>query len=222
MRLLLVEDNQKLASYIKKGLENQSYAVDCVYDGNSAEKQALYGDYDLIILDIYLPQKDGLAVCRSLRENKMNAPIIMLTAKQEIEDKILGLDIGADDYLAKPFDFNELLARIRALLRRPKEKDPEILSALDIFIDGSKHIVQKEKEIVALTLKEYSVLEYLVRNKGIVLNREQILEHCWDLSYDSFSNIIDVYIKRLRKKLDPKNYEKYIQTVRGVGYKFKK
>ncbi|MHB1254321.1 MAG: response regulator transcription factor [Candidatus Humimicrobiaceae bacterium] len=222
MRLLLVEDNQKLASYIKKGLENQSYAVDCVYDGNSAEKQALYGDYDLIILDIYLPQKDGLAVCKSLRENSMNTPVIMLTAKQEIEDKILGLDSGADDYLAKPFDFNELLARIRALLRRPKEKDPEILSAQNIFIDGSKHIVRKEEEIVALTLKEYSVLEYLVRNKGIALNRDQILEHCWDLSYDSFSNIVDVYVKRLRKKLDLTNYEKYIQTIRGIGYKFKK
>jgi two-component system copper resistance phosphate regulon response regulator CusR len=222
MKLLLVEDNQKLASYIKKGLENQSYAVDCVYDGNSAEKQALYGDYDLIILDIYLPKKDGLAVCKSLRENNVNTPVIMLTAKGEIEDKIFGLDNGADDYLAKPFDFNELLARIRALLRRPKEKDVEILTAQNIFIDGSKHIVKKREEIITPTLKEYSVLEYLVRNKGIVISREQILDHCWDRSYESFSNIVDVYVRRLRKKLNSTNYEKYIQTIRGVGYKFKK
>jgi two-component system copper resistance phosphate regulon response regulator CusR len=222
MKLLLVEDNQKLASYIKKGLENQSYAVDCVYDGNSAEKQALYGDYDLIILDIYLPKKDGLAVCKSLRENNVNTPVIMLTAKGEIEDKIFGLDNGADDYLAKPFDFNELLARIRALLRRPKEKDVEILTAQNIFIDGSKHIVKKREEIITPTLKEYSVLEYLVRNKGIVISREQILDHCWDRAYESFSNIVDVYVRRLRKKLNPTNYEKYIQTIRGVGYKFKK
>jgi two-component system copper resistance phosphate regulon response regulator CusR len=222
MRLLLVEDNQKLASYIKKGLENQSYAVDCACDGDSAEKQALYGDYDLIILDIYLPKKDGIAVCKSLRENKVDTPIIMLTAKGEIEDKIFGLDSGADDYLAKPFDFNELLARIRALLRRPKEKDVEILTAQNIFIDGSKHIVKKGEEIITPTLKEYSVLEYLVRNKGIVISREQILDHCWDRAYESFSNIVDVYVRRLRKKLNPTNYEKYIQTIRGVGYKFKK
>lgn len=222
MRLLLVEDNRKLASYIKKGLENQSYAVDCAYDGDTAEKQALYGDYDLIILDIFLPKKDGIAVCKSLRKNRIDAPVIMLTAKGEIEDKILGLDSGSDDYLAKPFDFNELLARIRALLRRPKEKDSEILTAQNIFIDNSKHIVKKGEEIVSLTLKEYSILEYLIRNRGIALNREQILEHCWDLSYDSFSNIVDVYIKRLRKKLDSTNYEKYIQTIHGIGYKFKK
>jgi len=222
MRLLLVEDNQKLASYIKKGLENQSYAVDCAYDGDTAEKQALCGDYDLIILDIFLPKKDGIAVCKSLRENRIDTPVIMLTAKGEIEDKILGLDSGSDDYLAKPFDFNELLARIRALLRRPKEKDSEILTAQNIFIDNSKHIVKKGEEIVSLTLKEYSILEYLIRNIGIALNREQILEHCWDLSYDSFSNIVDVYIKRLRKKLDSTNFEKYIQTIHGIGYKFKK
>jgi DNA-binding response OmpR family regulator len=146
----------------------------------------------------------------------------MLTAKVETEDKILGLDSGADDYLAKPFDFNELLARIRALLRRPKEKKEEIITAGDISIDGSKHIVVKAGKVLELTLKEYAILEFLIRNKGIVISREQLLEHCWDLSFESFSNIVDVYIKRLRKKMSPDNYEKYIQTIRGIGYKFRK
>lgn len=222
MRLLLVEDNQKLSSYIKKGLENHSYAIDCVFDGEAAEKQIIYGEYDLIILDILLPKKDGITVCKNIREKNINTPVLMLTAKGEIEDRIMGLDSGADDYLAKPFNFNELLARIRALLRRPKEKKEEIIIAQNISIDGSKHIVKKGNEILELTLKEYAVLEYLMRNKDMVVGREQILEHCWDLSYESFSNIVDVYIKRLRKKMSPDNYEKYIQTIRGIGYKFRK
>lgn len=221
MRILLVEDNKKLSDYLKKGLENQSYSVDCAYDGEEAEKMALYGEYDLIILDILLPIKDGIVVCKNLRDKNINIPIIMLTAKAQTEDKIIGLDSGADDYLPKPFDFDELLARIRALLRRPKEKIPEIIKVQDIILDNSEHIVKKDDKIIYLTLKEYAVLEYLIRNKNLALNREQILEHCWDFSFDSFSNIVDVYIKRLRKKLDPTNYEKYIQTVRGIGYKFK-
>jgi len=221
MRILLVEDNKKLSDYLKKGLESQSYSVDCAYDGEEAEKMALYGEYDLIILDILLPIKDGIVVCKNLRDKNINIPIIMLTAKAQTEDKIIGLDSGADDYLPKPFDFDELLARIRALLRRPKEKIPEIIKVQDIILDNSEHIVKKDDKIIYLTLKEYAVLEYLIRNKNLALNREQILEHCWDFSFDSFSNIVDVYIKRLRKKLDPTNYEKYIQTVRGIGYKFK-
>jgi len=221
MRILLVEDNKKLSDYLKKGLESQSYSVDCAYDGEEAEKMALYVEYDLIILDILLPIKDGIVVCKNLRDKNINIPIIMLTAKAQTEDKIIGLDSGADDYLPKPFDFDELLARIRALLRRPKEKIPEIIKVQDIILDNSEHIVKKDDKIIYLTLKEYAVLEYLIRNKNLALNREQILEHCWDFSFDSFSNIVDVYIKRLRKKLDPTNYEKYIQTVRGIGYKFK-
>lgn len=222
MRLLLVEDNQKLSSYMKKGLENNSYSVDCAFDGEDGEKQIIYGEYDLIILDILLPKKDGISVCRSIREKNINTPVLMLTAKVETEDKILGLDSGADDYLVKPFDFNELLARIRALLRRPKEKKEEIITAGDISIDGSKHTVRSADRVLELTLKEYAVLEFLIRNKGIVISREQLLEHCWDLSFESFSNIVDVYIKRLRKKMSPDNYEKYIQTIRGIGYKFRK
>lgn len=221
MRLLLVEDQHKLASYIKKGLEKHGYTVDCKYDGEGAEKRAMYNEYDLIILDILLPKKDGIEVCKELRKNNINTPILMLTAKGEIEDKVLGLDSGADDYLTKPFSFNELLARIRALLRRPKNKEPEILKGQDILINGAEHTVKKGEQILNLTLKEYAVLEYLIINKNKVINREEILCHCWDFAFDSFSNIVDVYIKRLRKKLDSLNKEKYIQTIRGVGYKFK-
>jgi len=219
MRLLLVEDQKKMVTYIKKGLENKSFSVDFAYDGQEGEKMAMYGEYDLIILDIMLPKKDGIEVCRILRKSNINTPILMLTARDGIDDRIKGLDIGADDYLIKPFAFGELLARIRALLRRSPKKDPEILKGQDISIDNATIQVRKGNRVLNLTLKEYSVLEYLLRNKGKVLNREQIIDHCWDFAYDSFSNV-DVYIKRLRKKLDDKN-EKYIETIRGLGYKFK-
>ncbi len=219
MRILVVEDNKKLAGYIKKALEQKSYSADCVYDGETAERRAIFGGYDLIILDIMLPKKDGFTVCKNLREKNINLPIIMLTAKSEIDDKVEGLDSGADDYLVKPFELKELLARIRALLRRPRNKTAEILKAQDISINTAEYIAKKNGKKLSLTLKEYAVLEYLIRNKGQVINREQILEHCWDWSFDSFSNIVDVYIKRLRKKLNDKN-GKYIKTVRGFGYQF--
>lgn len=219
MRILVIEDNQKLAGYVKKALERKSYAVDCIYDGETGEKRAILGEYDLIILDIMLPKKDGIAVCRSLREKNINIPIIMLTAKGEIDDKIEGLDSGADDYLVKPFELEELLARVRALLRRPKEKMGEILTAQNISIDTTNYTVTKSGKALPLTLKEYAVLEYLIRNKGRVLTRDQILEHCWDFAFDSFSNIVDVFIKQLRKKLNGNN-KVYIKTVRGIGYQF--
>ncbi|PIU28552.1 MAG: DNA-binding response regulator [Candidatus Hydromicrobium americanum] len=222
MRLLIIEDQKKLVTYLRKGLENNSFSVDFAYDGQKGEKLALYGEYDLIILDIMLPIKDGIEVCKTLRRGGIDTPILMLTAKEGVDDRINGLDSGADDYLIKPFAFGELLARIRALLRRPTKKDPEILKGQDIVMNNSTHVVKKGNEILNLTLKEYSVLEYLIKNKGIVLDREKILDHCWDFAYDSFSNIVDVYIKRIRKKLDNKNHEKYIQTIRGMGYKFKK
>ncbi len=219
MRILIVEDNQKLAGYIKKALEQKSYTADCVYDGEAGEKRAFFGEYDLIILDIMLPKKDGITVCKNLREKDINLPVIMLTAKGELDDKVAGLDSGADDYLVKPFELKELLARIRALLRRPKQKEAEVLSAQDVTIDNARHIAQKDRKELRLTIKEYAVLEYLIKNKGQVVNREQILDHCWDFAFDSFSNIVDVYIKRLRHKLDDKN-EKYIKTIRSVGYQF--
>ena len=219
MRILIVEDNQKLAGYIKKALEQKSYSVDCIYDGETGEKRATFGEYDLLILDIMLPKKDGFSVCKDLRENNINMPIIMLTAKDELDDKVEGLDSGADDYLVKPFELKELLARVRALLRRPKEKINEILKAQDITIDNAKHIAKQGDKILSLTLKEYAVLEYLIRNKGQIVIRDNILDHCWDWAFDSFSNIVDVYIKQLRKKLNDKN-GKYIKTIRGVGYQF--
>ncbi len=219
MRILIVEDNQKLAGYIKKALEQKSYTADCVYDGEAGEKRAVFGEYDLLILDIMLPKKDGITVCKNLREKDITLPIMMLTAKGELDDRVEGLDSGADDYLVKPFELEELLARIRALLRRPKEKEAEILSARDITIDNAKHTAKKDGEELKLTIKEYALLEYLIRNKGQVVNREQILDHCWDFAFDSFSNIVDVYIKQLRSKLDDKN-EQYIKTIRSVGYQF--
>jgi DNA-binding response OmpR family regulator len=217
MRILVVEDNQKLAGYIKKALEQKSYAVDCVYDGEAGEKKATFGEYDLLVLDIMLPKKDGVAVCRDLRRQNINLPIIMLTAKGELDDKIEGLDAGADDYLVKPFELDELLARMRALLRRPQNKTAEVLQVQDIEIDSATHAVKQSGKELQLTLKEYAVLEYLVFNSGRVVTRDQILEHCWDFAFDSFSNIVDVYIKQLRQKLNDNN-EKYIKTIRGVGY----
>ena len=220
MRLLVVEDNKKLAGYLKTALERKSYSVDLAYDGETGEQQARYNDYDVIVLDIMLPGKDGIAICRSLRQDDINTPILMLTAKVDSGDKVMGLDSGADDYLLKPFDLDELLARIRALLRRPREKAAETLTAQDIALDSSAYTATKATRPISLTLKEYAVLEYLLRHKGMVVTREQILDHCWDHGFDSFSNIVDVYIKQLRKKLADSD-ETYIKTIRGVGYQFK-
>lgn len=218
MRILLVEDVRKLAAYLRKGLEAQSYSVDCAYDGISAEDKALTGVYDLIILDLMLPLKDGIAVCRTLREQQVSTPILMLTARGEVGDRVQGLNAGADDYLVKPFDFEELLARVRALLRRPREKLPEILKIRDITIDNVTRTVKKNGNRIDLSLKEYVLLEYLVRNKNIVVSREQILNNCWGWVFDSYSNVVDVYIKKLRRKLSPEDSNGYIKTIRGVGY----
>jgi len=220
MRILIVEDNEKLAKYTKQMLEEEGYAVDSSYDGEAGERMARSGSHDLVILDIMLPKKDGISVCKSLRDDNINLPIIMITAKEEIDDKILGLDSGADDYLIKPFDMKELLARVRALLRRPKEKVITKLEVQNIVLDNSKHTATQKGTLLNLTLKEYSILEYLMLNADLVVTREQLLEHCWDFAYSAFSNITDVYIKQLRKKLKDTN-EKYIKTIRGVGYTFK-
>ena len=220
MRLLIIEDNEKLAKYTKQMLEEEGYAVDSAFDGVTGERLTRSGNYDLVVLDIMLPKKDGISVSKSLREDNINLPIIMITAKGEVDDRILGLDSGADDYLVKPFDMKELLARIRALLRRPQDKIITKLKIQDIEIDNSKHSVTKKGISLSLTLKEYSILEYLMLNADQVVTREQLLEHCWDFAYSAFSNITDVYIKQLRKKLKDTN-EKYIQTIRGVGYTFR-
>ncbi len=189
-------------------------------DGEVGERLVRTGNYDLVILDIMLPKKNGVDVCKSLRNEDMNMPIIMITAKGEVDDRILGLDSGADDYLVKPFEMKELLARIRALLRRPQDKMVTSLEVQDIVLDNNTHTVIKNGQPLLLTLKEYSILEYLMRNTDKVISREQLLEHCWDFAYSAFSNITDVYIKQLRRKLKDTD-EKYIQTIRGVGYTFK-
>lgn len=220
MRILVVEDNVKIANNLKAILEHHSFSVDLAHDGDVGEIMASATTYDLIILDIMLPKKDGLSVCKSLRMKDINSPIIMLTALGELENKIEGLDSGADDYLVKPFAMQELLARVRALLRRPTEKHGERLSAQDIIIEPDQHVATLSGEKLSLTIKEYAVLEYLIRNKGQIVSREKILEHCWDFASTTFSNIVDAHIKQLRKKLSDKNNE-YIETIRGIGYRFK-
>lgn len=200
--------------------EEEGYAVDSATDGETGERMAEGGSYDAVILDVMLPLKDGIAVCKELRFADMNAPVLMLTARGDVDDRVLGLDSGADDYLVKPFEMKELLARTRALLRRPHEKFIDILTVQDLLLDPTKHVVTKKNKPISLTQKEYSILEYLMRNVDTVVTREQLLEHCWDFAYSAFSNITDVYIRQLRKKLKDTN-EHYIQTIRGVGYKFK-
>ncbi|MFM2381937.1 MAG: hypothetical protein RLZZ76_704 [Candidatus Parcubacteria bacterium] len=220
MRILVVEDNQKLAQYSKQLFEEEGYAVDVAFDGKTGERMAGSLVYDLIVLDVMLPEKDGIAVCTDLRTAGVVTPIILLTALGETEDKVLGLDSGADDYMVKPFEMKELLARTRSLLRRPQSTITGMLTVQDIELDSLRHVVLQNKKIVSLTLKEYVILEYLMRNVDTVVSREQLLEHCWDFAYSAFSNITDVYIRQLRKKLHDTD-EKYIQTIRGVGYKFK-
>lgn len=220
MRILIVEDNQKLSKYVKQMLEEEGYAVDAMFDGETGERMAKAGTYDLIILDIMLPLKDGVSVCKALRAESLRTPILMLTAKGDVDDKVLGLDSGADDYMQKPFEMKELLARVRSLLRRPQENFTGTLEVQDLVLDSTKHTIVRKGKDLPLTLKEYAILEYLMRNAGTVVTREQLLEHCWDFAYSAFSNITDVYIRQLRKKLKDSN-EKYIQTIRGVGYKFK-
>ena len=220
MRLLLVEDNEKLATYVKQALTEEGYAVDHVKDGESAERTITGGDYDLVLLDIMLPHKDGISIAKSVRSLGYTMPIILITAKGEVKDRVEGLDSGADDYLIKPFSLDELLARVRALLRRPVNLVPEILRVQDIELNTNTREVKHSKRVVKLTPKEYAILEYLLRNAGKVVSRDELLKHCWDFAYDPFSNITDAYIKQLRRKLKDKN-EKYIKTVRGVGYTFK-
>lgn len=223
MKILLIEDSKKFSDLVKKGLENEGYTVDCVYDGQDGKHRIeLCGsEYDLIILDIMLPKIDGITVCKSIRKGKIDTPVLMLTAKDATEDKIIGLDSGADDYLIKPFEFNELLARIRALLRRPKTVLPAELKISDLTLNPATNKVYRDRKEIILTLKEFRLLEYFMRNAGITLTREDILNNLWDYEFDSFSNVVDVHVKNLRKKVDSNYKEKLFQTVWGVGYKIK-
>ncbi len=219
MRLLLVEDEPDAARMLAKGLREQAYAVDVAADGEAACYQATLADYDAIVLDVMLPGKDGFEVCRQLREEGLAVPILMLTARDGIEDRVAGLDSGADDYLEKPFDFRELLARIRALLRRGARPPlPERLAVGDLEVDtGARRVFRAGRE-VTLTAREYALLEYLARRAGAVVGRAEISEHVWDESYDPLSNVIDVYVQRLRRKLDVRGRASVIRTRRGEGY----
>lgn len=218
MRILVVEDEKKVASFIKRGLEEEQYEVTTAADGEEGLKLALEKAFDLIVLDWMLPKKDGLSVLKELREKKNVTPILMLTAKDSVEDIVAGLDSGSDDYLTKPFAFAELLARVRALMRRSElDRGAEIRFG-DLRLDPVTHKVWRKDKEIDLTAKEYGLLEYFMRNPHQVLTRTMIAEHVWDYTFDSFTNIIDVYVNYLRKKIDREADRKLIHTVRGVGY----
>jgi DNA-binding response OmpR family regulator len=219
MKILVVEDNKKLAENLKQGLMQEGYAVDVIEEGPAAERRILINrdEYDLVVLDRMLPGKDGVSICTFWRENDVTIPVLMLTALNATDDKVVGLDAGADDYLAKPFAFKELLARIHALLRRPKQSFPDILNFRDINVNTTSRIVTYKNKPITLTLKEFMVLEYLMRNEGKVITRDELYSHAWDFADSSFSNTVDVHIKNLRKKIH--DNAKIIQTIRGVGYK---
>jgi DNA-binding response OmpR family regulator len=220
VRILIVEDDRRLSSIIKRGLVEEGYAVDTVYDGEEGEYFAEATEYDLILLDIMLPKKDGYEVCRNLRQKKVNTPILMLTARDTIEDKVTGLDSGADDYLVKPFAFNELLARLRALLRRESlAKTPKLIVG-ELVMDTLTREVWYKRDLIELTNKEYIILEYFMRHPNMVISRTMLENHAWDYEFDSISNLIDVYIRKLRRKIQGDG-DVPIQTIRGAGYKLR-
>jgi len=221
MKILVVEDEKDLNNIITKHLKKNNFSVDSVFNGEEALEYLDYGTYDLIILDIMLPKVNGYEVIKKLRENKNETAVLMLTARDSIEDKIKGLDLGADDYLIKPFDFGELLARIRALVRRKYGNTSNTMEIDDLCIDIAKKTVVRGGKNIELTGKEYEVLEYLIQNKGHVLSRDKIRDSVWDYGYEGESNIIDVLIKNIRKKIDIGNSKQLIHTKRGLGYVLK-
>ncbi|PKN16038.1 MAG: DNA-binding response regulator [Deltaproteobacteria bacterium HGW-Deltaproteobacteria-23] len=218
MKILVVEDEKKVSSFIKRGLEEESYEVETAADGEEGLKIALEGRFDLIILDWMLPKLDGIGVLKELRDRKMATPVLMLTAKDTVEDIVVGLETGSDDYLTKPFAFAELLARVKALIRRSEMDRGAELCFADLRIDPVAHKVWRSDKEIDLTAKEYGLLEYFMRNPNQVLTRTMIADHVWDYTFDSFTNIIDVYVNYLRKKIDREAPVKLIHTVRGVGY----
>ncbi|MCK5494239.1 MAG: response regulator transcription factor [Candidatus Omnitrophica bacterium] len=218
MKILLIEDEKKITSFIKRGLKEEHYTVDVAYEGEKGLFLASTSHYDLILLDIMLPGKDGINICRKIRSRKIDVPILFLSAKNELNDKIFGLDAGADDYLTKPFAFEELLARIRALLRRKRENKTTTLSIADLTLDQLSHAVMRGGKQISLTSKEYSLLEYLMLNAEHVVTRTMISEHVWNEDFDSFSNVIDVYVKYLRNKIDKSFKKQLIHSIRGTGY----
>ncbi len=223
MRILIVEDEEKLAKLIQKGLKRQGYAADYLTDGQAAQRriEVNHIDYDLIILDLELPGKGGLEICESIRNYNISTPILVLTGRADIKSKTDLFNVGADDYLVKPFEFDELLARIRAITRRPKEVLPAELTIADVTLNPATQKVLRDGKEVEFTLKEFRILEYLMRHPDQALKREDIISNIWDFDYDSFSNVLDVFINKIRNKIDKGRPQNLIETVRGIGYKMK-
>ena len=221
MRILVVEDSRRLATIIRRGLIEEGYAVDNAYDGEEGQDMAEMTPFDVIILDVMLPKKDGLTICRELRAKRVNTPILILTAKDSVEDKVTGLDAGADDYLVKPFAFSELLARLRALLRREVQPRGQKLEIGDLALDPQSREVWRGARHIDLTAKEYAILEYFMRRPNAVVTRTMLGENVWDYDFDGISNIIDVYVRRIRGKIDLEGQASLIQTVRGAGYRLR-
>jgi DNA-binding response OmpR family regulator len=218
MRVLLVEDDSRIAHFVAKGLREQTYAVDVVGSGEEALYQAAINPYDVVILDVMIPTPDGFAVCKTLRKSGQRMPILMLTARDAVEDRIEGLDHGADDYLTKPFEFRELLARLRALLRRPTTLQPARLVVADLVVDTAEQTVSRDGRTIPMTAKEYALVEFLARNANRVVGRAEIAEHVWDEEFDPFSNLIEVYVNRVRRKIDAGAVKPLLHTRRGAGY----
>jgi two-component system copper resistance phosphate regulon response regulator CusR len=222
MRILIVEDEIKMAKYLKSALEEESYAVDLALTGKEALQWIGVTSYDVLVLDLMIPEIDGMEVCKTLRKEGNSVPIIMVTARDAIDDRVLGLNTGADDYLIKPFDLSELLARLRALVRRHEtsQKKPPVVIFDNITIDRNSHTVKREGKVIDLTAKEYCILELFIESEDCILSRQQIAEHVWNFDVYHQSNVVDVHIKNLRKKLEASSGKKYIRTIRNVGYRF--
>jgi DNA-binding response OmpR family regulator len=219
MRILVVEDEHRIANAVRQGLEQEAYAVDVCYDGDEGYRSATTEEYDLILLDVMMPGMDGIALCQKLRDESIHIPVLLLTAKDQPQDIVRGLDAGADDYLAKPFSFDVLLARMRALLRRPHDRQDEVLQAGDLSLSVANRVVARAGQPIQLSAKEYAILEYLLRNKGRVVSKNNIISHVWDFDADVLPNNVEVFITYLRNKIDrPFDGKPLIKTVRGFGY----
>ena len=221
MSILIVEDEKKLVDILKRALKGERYSVDVAYDGEEGLEKAMKNNYALIILDIMLPKKDGFAVCKELRQHQIHTPIIMLTARGSVEDRVTGLDVGADDYLMKPFGLNELFARIRAVLRRPKVTESNVTKVADLIIDRKKHEVTRAGKVIPLTPKEYKLLDTLIANPGEAINRRKLIDHAWGPTFKETNNELNVHIRYLRAKIDGGKNKPLIHTVRGVGFVLK-
>src|SRR3989338_4154368 len=221
MAILIIEDEKKLVDILKIALKGERYSVDVAYDGEQGLLKAMKNNYSLILLDIMLPKKDGLAICRELRTRQIHTPIIMLTARGSVDDRVVGLNAGADDYLIKPFGLNELFARIRAVLRRRKTTDSDITKIADLVMDKKKHEVTRAGKVVNLTPKEYKLLDILLTNRGEAINRQKLIDHAWGPDFKETNNELNVHIKYLRRKIDGDRDKPLIQTIRGVGFVLK-